>query len=197
MTTTENKPTPTLPLWKRSWVRRTVAIGALPALAIVWWLASPLFLDRTVDEAFPAAPVVESAPTTTVAPAAPVESVDEGTEASETTITPTTTPPAPIAIASGEFVGADDAHSGTGTATFYDVDGGTVLRFEQFEVTNGPDLRVNLVLADGSMVDLGELTGNIGNQNYEVPADVDLDSVESVLIYCRAFSVPFAEATLS
>jgi hypothetical protein len=85
-------------------------------------------------------------------------------------------------------------HQGSGAATIYDVDGGPVLRFEDFDVTNGPDLRVNLVLDDGSMLDLGALKGNVGNQNYDIPADVDLESVSSVLIYCRAFSVPFAEA---
>ncbi len=33
---------------------------AIPALAIAWWLGSPLFLDRTVDEPFPATGAVQA-----------------------------------------------------------------------------------------------------------------------------------------
>jgi hypothetical protein len=201
--TEESRMDTTAPIWKRTWFRRTVLIGAIPALAIAWWLGSPLFLDRTVDEAFPAPAAVAEAP------AAPAEDGDTdaesaGASAGETaeetaggTATVSETPAGPVALLDGSFVGNTPRYDGTGSATIYDVDGSTVLRFEDFEVTNGPDLRVNLVLTDGSMVDLGVLTGNIGNQNYDIPADVDLSQVESVLIYCRAFSVYFAEATLA
>jgi len=180
-------------------LRRFLLIAAIPALAIGWWLGSPLFIDSQVDEAFPVATVVpaETTPTTVASDTATTIA------ASDTTVpvadsTPTTeAPTGPVALASGSFEGFDAVHQGSGSATFYDVDGSRVLRFEDFDVTNGPDLRVNLVLTDGSHVDLGALKGNVGNQNYDIPADVDLDLVESVLIYCRAFSVEFAQAVLS
>ena len=35
-----------------------------------------------------------------------------------------------------------------------------------------------------SEVHLGALKGNVGNQNYEVPEDVDLSQYRSVVIYC-------------
>ena len=39
--------------------KRRLLIGggvlAIPAIALAWWLGSPLFLDTTVDETFPAA----------------------------------------------------------------------------------------------------------------------------------------------
>jgi hypothetical protein len=169
--------------------------ASVPVLAIVWWLASPLFLDDEVDEAFPAAATVAGVETATEAEtAASVDATTRATSPAVQSDVSETDASGPIALAAGSFEGFDAVHQGSGAATIYDVDGGPVLRFEDFDVTNGPDLRVNLVLDDGSMLDLGALKGNVGNQNYDIPADVDLESVSSVLIYCRAFSVPFAEA---
>jgi hypothetical protein len=177
--------------------RRLLLIAIIPALAVAWWLGSPLFLDREVDEEFPAVETAQP-PVTTTTPSTIAPAGDASTTAPPTTVpsTTTTTVAGPVELASGTFEGFDAVHQGTGSATLYDVDGSVVLRFEAFEVTNGPDLRVNLVLADGSMVDLGALKGNVGDQNYDVPSDVDLDQVDSVLIYCRAFSVEFAQAAL-
>ncbi len=45
-------------------------------------------------------------------------------------------------------------------------------------------------------IDLGSLKGNIGNQNYEIPADVDLSTYKGVVIYCMPFHVVFATASL-
>ena len=83
-------------------------------------------------------------------------------------------------IGAGQFVGLA-GHSGTGDAgIFQNPDGSLVLRFENFDIQNGPDLEVYLVpgadqtsLADGS-IHLGALKGNIGDQNYELPAGTDL-----------------------
>jgi hypothetical protein len=48
---------------------------------------------------------------------------------------------APIALSSGQFEDFDSFHNGSGTATVYELeDGSLVLRLEDFEVTNGPDL---------------------------------------------------------
>jgi hypothetical protein len=43
---------------------------------------------------------------------------------------------------------------------------------------------------------LGPLKGNIGNQNYAIPEDVDLSQFSSVVIYCKPFHVVFSYATL-
>ena len=48
---------------------------------------------------------------------------------------------------------------------------------------------------DGSL-DLGELKGNIGDQNYEIPADLDLSQFKSVVVWCQPFRVPFNAAPL-
>ena len=71
------------------------------------------------------------------------------------------------------------------------------LRLENFASPNGPDLKVYLRAANGDFVSLGDLTGNIGDQNYEIPAGVDLNEFSSVEIWCERFSVGFGEATLS
>ena len=46
-------------------------------------------------------------------------------------------------------------------------------------------------------VDLGALKGNIGDQNYDVPADLDLSRYRAVSIWCRRFSVNFGAAPLA
>ncbi|MEM9467464.1 MAG: DM13 domain-containing protein [Actinomycetota bacterium] len=71
------------------------------------------------------------------------------------------------------------------------------LRFENFDSSNGPDLKVYLRAENGDFVSLGNLSGNIGNQNYEIPVGVDLEVFNTVEIWCERFSVGFGEALLS
>ena len=111
------------------------------------------------------------------------------------------------AVAMGSFKDADAFHRGSGTATIYRTpDGSEVLRLEDLDVTNGPALHVVLsthpdperseqVKQEG-YVDLGDLKGNRGNQNYPIPAGVDTSIHKSVVIYCYPFAVVFSVATL-
>ena len=109
-------------------------------------------------------------------------------------------------LAAGTFV--DRSHPATGDASVLN-DGSEqrFLRFEDFETDNGPDLNVYLTKADadadagafgvdGDYVDLGRLKGNIGSQNYEIPADVDLAEFDTVVIWCVRFGVAFGAADL-
>ena len=114
---------------------------------------------------------------------------------------------APVKLKAGDFSGVDRFHTGSGRATIYHLpDGSNLLRLEDFKVTNGPDLRVILtpvqdpggagdVTAPGH-VELAKLKGNMGNQNYEIPDDVDIASFQSVVIYCSPFRVIFSVAPL-
>jgi hypothetical protein len=106
----------------------------------------------------------------------------------------------------GEFHNADK--TGSGTATIYQLaDGKRVLRLTKFSVDNGPDLHVRLIKADDAKntasvaktdhVELGMLKGNKGDQNYDVPENVDLSKYKVVSIWCNRFSINFAAAPLT
>ncbi len=101
----------------------------------------------------------------------------------------------------GNFVGSGDGfHNAEGVAKVINLaDGRTFLRLENLKATNGPDLYVYLSTdKDASdIVNLGRLKGNIGNQNYEIPAGTDLSKYDTVLIWCKAFSVLFGSAKLA
>lgn len=112
-----------------------------------------------------------------------------------------------VRVVEGTFI--DRSHPGVGTAVVLS-DGGPqrFLRLEDdFATDNGPDLNVYLVrnvTADGpsgefddDFVDLGDLKGNIGAQNYEVPADLDVTEYNTVVIWCVRFGVAFAAADMS
>ena len=91
----------------------------------------------------------------------------------------------------------------SGTARAIRLPGGdrVLTLSDGFEVDNGPDLRVYLTTSDGEsagdFVDLGELKGNKGDQQYRIPERVDLGTHSTVSVWCRAFSVGFARARLS
>ena len=109
--------------------------------------------------------------------------------------------------APGEIV-TEYAGQFSGTSR-YDVSGEAIvlgngtdqrfLRFENFESNNGPDLNVYLVNPDdpSDFIDLGDLKGNVGDQNYEIPAGIDLERYSQVSIWCVRFSVGFGSADLT
>jgi hypothetical protein len=143
------------------------------------------------------------APTTTTLPPPPTTTAAGTTTTSSSTATTTTEAPEPVAVSSGEFFGIN--HSAEGTATIYEQDGRHVLRFEDnTDIQNGPDLYV-WVLADAEYeggnpteyIDLGKIKGNVGGQNYELPAEFDPEIHQSVLVWCLRFSTPFAAAPLA
>ncbi len=105
----------------------------------------------------------------------------------------------------GDFV--DRSHPTSGIAdVLNDGSAQRFLRFEDFETDNGPDLHVYLSTApahaataacDDDFIDLGDLKGNIGSQNYEIPVGIDLDRYSTVVIWCVRFGVAFGAAELS
>jgi hypothetical protein len=112
----------------------------------------------------------------------------------------------PMPLVAGRFHGV--AHESRGTATVYEVPGGKrVLRLTEFETSNGPQLRLYFVAAQDAadsdavkkagFVSIGPLKGNKGDQNYELPADLDLAKYQAVTVWCERFGVNFATAPLS
>ena len=196
-------------LLQRPVVRAMLVVGLVVVGAAAWWLGSPLFLDSEVDEAFPlSAGAIVPDDMTQDEVEAEMEDAAETPVVMEDEPMPEdpSEPTGPVAVLTGSFQGADDFHQGSGTATVYELeDGSNVLRFEDFDVTNGPDLHV-LLVPEGAptgrddltgYVDLGSLKGNIGNQNYEIPPEIDISDFGSIVIYCEPFHVLFASATLS
>jgi hypothetical protein len=147
-------------------------VAALLLAPLIWYLASPLVLTRSVSETAPAAAAQRRMP-------------------------------------SGQFGVVDGIHKGEGTAAIVRLaDDRWVLRLDDdFRVTNGPDLYVYLsgapaprssaeLHAEGAF-EVAQLKGNVGGQNYQLPADLDISQFRSVVIYCRRFTTVFSTAELS
>ncbi|MFE3556155.1 DM13 domain-containing protein [Streptomyces sp. NPDC059193] len=166
-----------------------VLLGA----GMYWFQPWKLWQDETVRDALPsAAPtptaMVTAQPNTTASPSAPA---------------------GPQTIAAGELISHE--HKTTGSVKIVRLaDGSHTLRLENLDTSNGPDLRVWLtdapvkegeagwhVFDDGKYVSLGKLKGNKGDQNYTLPADVDLSQYTSVSIWCDRFDVSFGAAALA
>lgn len=141
-----------------------------------------------------------------VADDGPAPSPASSSPASASTAPAATTTPQIVTLAEGTFI-PRGRYSGEGTAlVLNDGSEQRFLRFEDFSTDNGPDLNVYLVNADASadsdlldddFVDLGNLKGNIGDQNYEIPPDVDLSVYDTVVVWCVRFSTPFTAADLA
>ena len=108
-------------------------------------------------------------------------------------------------LVSGQF--HSGAHETKGTATVFQLaDGKKTLRLTDFATSNGPDVHVYLVAAadakdndtvkNAGFLDLGSLKGNIGDQNYDVPGNVDLAKYRAATIWCARFNVNFGTAPL-
>lgn len=100
---------------------------------------------------------------------------------------------------SGIFVDADSFHKTSGNVKIIGLDGDRYLRLEDFKTTNGPDLKVYLSkdLDAGEFISLGDLKGNIGNQNYEINEEINFEEYDNVLIWCEDFSVLFGSAEIN
>lgn len=161
--------------------RKKIIIAVAVVLGVGAWYAfrpERLFIDSTVNESLAAA----------------------------TTSGDVATPAAPATLASGTF--HSNAHETTGNAAILALpDGRRILRLTSFSTSNGPDVRVYLVAASdvtddetvktAGFVELGPMKGNKGDQNYEVPADLDLSMYRTVTIWCKRFSVNFGSAPLA
>ena len=195
-------------------MKRTIIIVVAVAVAAAgWFFVSPLFIDRTVDESFDL--LLDDGHVDLDAIMAMPEDkrigmmdeiMDAAAGAPDTSVAETM-PTTPQLLRLGRFVDADAIHKGEGKASLYALpDGSHVVRFEEFRTTNGPALFVYLArhasptaaadVLDGGFVNLGKLKGNVGNQNYAIPADVDVSEYNSVVIWCQLFDVLFSPAAL-
>ncbi|HCB06488.1 MAG TPA: DM13 domain-containing protein [Nocardioides sp.] len=168
-----------------------VLLAGLLAVALAWFEPWRLVTDSEVDEARPTS--VPRSPTSTP------------------TVTATASPPAPTdeprdeVLARGDFESAE--HDTSGTAVVLSLaDGRRFVRLEELATSDGPDLHVWLTdrpsggdwhsYDDGRYVRLGPLKANHGNQNYEIPAEVSLSGLRSVVVWCDRFDVAFGTAAV-
>lgn len=113
----------------------------------------------------------------------------------------------------GNFVRLDAVRSATGTASIFRLsDGRTIVRLQNLEAINGPDMRVLLTAfpspstradLDQTLqyeIDLGELKGNLGNQNYEIVEptfNIDNYAEGSIVLYSTRYEMIFSFAPLA
>ena len=169
--------------------RKSIVIAAaVIVVAGAWYAFRPerLFVSKEVNEKLDAGTV------TTADSAAPMLAMGDAKVAR--------------ALASGTF--HSNAHETRGKATVYQLPGGgRILRLTEFETSNGPDVHIYLVAAadvqdnatvkTAGFVDLGSMKGNKGDQNYEIPASIDLAKYRAATVWCRRFSVNFGAAPLT
>jgi hypothetical protein len=168
-----------------SWVVGALLTAVLVYLAVGVFGVQTLFYDSEVNEDFTA-----------------TSSASRGQDPSQAA---ESTPRDPVVVSSGRFHAV--AHPGTGDAIVYRLgDGSYVLRLENLDIFNGPALYVYAVAAEDandnktvlntSILDLGPLKGNKGNQTYELPAEFNPEKYRAISVWCRRFSVNFATAPL-
>lgn len=158
---------------------------ALIVFVLVWFQPQKLFLDQRVDEQAPEATARKSGPA----------GADQKPQQAETQSK---------VLASGAFQRLE--HPTTGKAQILELASGQrVLRFDDLNTSNGPDLHVYLSEIPPSndwyaygerFVSLGKLKGNIGSQNYALPDDLDLSRFKSAVVWCKRFAVGFGVAGL-
>jgi hypothetical protein len=87
-------------------------------------------------------------------------------------------------------------YSVSGVAKIYDNQGKKVLLLNNFESSNGPDLRVYLSTTTdaASFVNLGKLKSTNGKQTYAIPDGTDLTQFKFALVWCQQFSALFGKA---
>jgi electron transfer DM13 len=154
--------------------RKWILAVSVPVLIAAWWAFRPekLWINQKVSEAAPFASSSDPQP-----------------------------------LYTGRLEGK--AHATSGRTTVYGrADGLQYLRLTDFSTSNGPDVHVVLARGDDKTltqeivtgqldnVELGVLKGNQGEQNYDLPASVDLKKYNAVVIYCERFHAVFGVARL-
>ena len=204
------------------WGGVALLAAAITYLLFGYFQVQAAFIDREVNEEFVASSetVEDNSPTETTQemPETTEEETTTEKEAVGATTTETTEkatpepapepapePSGPVQVSAGTF--HDVEYEGTGDAIVYrQEDGSYVLRLENLNVENGPDLFVYAVAAndafdaqtvlDAGFVDLGTLKGNQGNQTYELPPDFDPEVHRAISVWCQQFTANFVTAPL-
>lgn len=183
-----------------------IFITLLTLGGLAWWLIAPYFITTQVqDELDPAiAALLDDMPS---APSRPVVvTVSESGEQMIMPLAETDIVEVPMAVdpnapmVRGPFTIADTrGHPASGEVTTIITPDQQLVRFQDYQGTNGPDLFIYLAkdLEANEFVNLGRAKGNQGNINYVVPEDIDISEYKYVMTWCRAFGVLFDFAEIN
>ena len=179
-----------------------LSIASVIIIVVAYWLISPLFKKTELNESAPEIRTftkVENIISTSSAKTLEISNSNVKTPEDKTATVKTESPKIDSVISktiSGNFV--DGAHVVSGVAKVINVDGANTLRFENFSTENGPDLFVYLATdkSGKDFVNLGKLKATNGNFNYTIPANVNVEKYNNVLVWCRAFGVLFGSAEM-
>ena len=156
---------------RRFTLAAVLAIVALLLAPLVWYLASPLVLTRSVSETAPVAPAqgrVASGQFSVV------DSIHKGEGTA-----------AIVRLADGQWVlRLDDDFRVTNGPDLY------------VYLSGAAAPRSSAELHSQGAFEVAQLKGNVGSQNYELPRDLDVEQFRSVVIYCRRFTTVFSTAEL-
>jgi hypothetical protein len=190
-------------------MNKTILIAAiiLIVILIAWYFISPVFRVTELNESSPTArksvpeksePVIKDS-FNTMAPEEKDMFESETKKMENKAIPmmesmPMATKEGTQVIAQGVFM--PRAHEVKGKALLISADEKKILRFEDFETINGPNLHIYLSsdLGGNDYVDLGAIRATKGNVNYEVPASTDTSRYNKVLVWCVPFQVLFSYA---
>ena len=181
-----------------------ISIVGIIIIIIAYWLISPLWRNIKLNEALPQAPVPTPTPATikdnmdTMDAATKEKFMKATEEMANKKMTSTDAMPSPsqqpTIIAQAPMIAR--AHNVKGKALLVQTGGQKILRFENLETINGPDLRIYLStgLNVEDALDLGPIRATQGNVNYVLPDGTDTGTYKNALIWCRAFGVLFSYA---
>ena len=164
---------------------------------------TPTPITTTADEVVvPATDGVEGSPVTTPNTAAepPATPLTEQPAAEISTPTQTSEPEPTTQISAPLPIVDTPGHPATGNIRVISTEDTTIVRYEDYDGTNGPDLKIYLtndLEEAGDFVSLGAARGNQGNINYTVPNDVDISDYQYVVTWCEAFGVLFDYAEIN
>lgn len=148
--------------------RIVVAVIVLTLLSIIWYYLSPTFVTKELHEPAPITHIV----------------LPNGFERESLGVI------AKVPLQTS-------AHEVAGTVSYIeDIDEHIYLRFENFEIINGPDVRVYLSkdIDKDEAVELGPLKGTHGDFNYLVPESINLNEYSKVLVWCESYHILFSFA---
>ncbi len=152
-----------------------IGVVGVAVVGFLYWVLAPFVVNKTMHEVSPLTP----------------------TSQGNIPVLPFDTAVVPSLLSQGEF--ASREHETSGVAQVINDTVGEVLRLENLDSLNGPDLKVYLATDETAtdFIDLGALKANRGDTNYSIPAGTDLTKYNKVLIWCRAFEVLFGAAELT